>query len=106
MIKAGGFLDQNFLCILEEYIRRNVIPDGLRNGVNLEYTVPGGEKFIPGTLEVFLSGLKLTPLLDFVEKVDGTGFTIILEPENPWRLNIPPQQFEPLTMNYLLDVGG
>lgn len=106
MIKHGSYIGQNFLCILEEYVRRNVTPAGLKNGANLEYTIPNGEKFISGTLEVFLSCLKLTPGVNFEEYPDGTGFTIILEPENPYMLNVPPQQYEPLTVNFLLDIGG
>lgn len=81
----------------------NEIPGGVKNRVNLLFTT--AFEFIPGTLEVYLSGLHLNgdqsdPDRDF--NVNGTndGFTLILAPNKPFGLNCPPFKNEPLYVNY------
>lgn len=99
---ADSRIGQNLFWILENDLRRNVNPVGDKNNNNLHYTLPGGEKFIPGTLEIFLSCLKLRSI-DFVEDVSADGFIIVLDPQDRNRLNKPPQQEEPFSINYLKD---
>lgn len=81
----------------------NEIPGGTKNSVNLLFTT--AFEFIPGTLEVWLSGLKLNgkqtdPDRDYDEFVTANGFLLILDPNNPSKLNKAPKQFESLTVNY------
>lgn len=81
----------------------NVVPEGQKNNENVIFNLPNGEKFVEGTLEIYLSHLHLDSD-QFTPNVDRTGFTIILEPEDKWKLNCPPLQGESLTINYLQDV--
>lgn len=81
----------------------NVVPLGAVNGINLTYTTP--DKFVPGTLEVFLADLKLNgnqtdPERDYDEHPDSQGFTLLLDPAKENRLNCPPQCGEDLLVNY------
>ena len=99
-IGTNSNLGQNLHWILENQVRRDVVPVGLKNNVNLTYTLPGVETAVPNTLEVWLSCIKLQSD-SFVLAPDGRSFTIVLEPNNPWKLNCPPQQNEPLSINYL-----
>ena len=101
-IDTTSNLGQNVALSLETLFRRNVIPLGVKNNVNLTYTLPGGEAAAAGTLEVWLSGLKLIPPDDFVLAPDGKSFTIVLDPTDGERLGCPPQQDEPFSVNYLL----
>jgi len=105
---ANSRLTQDTYYLLEHLLRRDVKPIGDKNSVNLEYLLPDDEKFVPGSLEVHLSGLKLigganNPDRDFTERPDQRGFLLRLDPEQPHRLNAPPFQDEPLSINYLLD---
>lgn len=82
---------------------KNVQPIGLRNNVNLTYSTP--DEFIPGSLEVFLSGFKLNgdptdPDRDYSELVTNNGFILHIDPMKSHRLNSPPKQFESLATNY------
>lgn len=77
---------------------RNEVPSGAKNNVNTQYGT--AHEFIPGSLEVYLSGDKLLWGVDFVEDPTFDGFEILLDPNDPVRLNAPPQQFEDLTINY------
>lgn len=83
--------------------KTNVIPLGEKDNENLIFNLPNGEKFVAGTLEVYLSHLHLDSD-QFLPNGDNTGFTIVLEPNNRWKLNCPPLQDESLTINYLQDV--
>lgn len=79
------------------------LPTGLKNGVNLEFTT--GFEFVEGSLEVYLSGLKLNgnindPDRDYTPYIDNDGFTIHLDPNKAWRLNKAPKQNEPFYINY------
>ena len=100
-IGVNSNLGQNLIWILENQIRRDVIPLGVKNNVNLTYTFPGVERATPGTLEVWLSCIKLQTD-SYILAPDMRSFTIVLDAENPWKLNCPPQQDEPLFVNYLL----
>ena len=84
-------------------------PVGLKNNDNLEFYLPGGKRFVEGTLRVYLSGLRMVDCpassrRDIEPMSDRTGFIFLLEPNDRNRLNCPPQQDEPLTVSYLLDV--
>ena len=91
----------NLVWFANTQIRRNVIPIGLKNNVNLVYTLPDVDRASPGTLEVWLSCVKLTPD-SFVLAPDFRSFTVVLDPLDPFKLNCPPQQNEPLFVDYFL----
>lgn len=76
-----------------------IVPTGIKNGVNLEFKAP--EKFLPDSLQVFLSSGSLDRDLDFQVKSDGETFLIVLEPSDPTRLNVPPLQYESFRINYI-----
>ena len=78
-------------------------PVGLRNNVNLTFAT--AHEFIPGSLEVFLSGFKLNgdpadAERDYSELVTNNGFILHIDPMKSHRLNSPPKQFESLEVNY------
>ena len=84
--------------------KHNIIPTGIKNRVNLVYTVV--EEFIPGTLEVYLSGDKLNGDQtdvdrDYNEAGNFKGFTLLIDASKPHRLNAPPFQDESLYVNYV-----
>ena len=74
-------------------------PIGAKNGVNLTFVSP--DEFLPGTLQVYLSGLFLDKILDFTVMPDNKTFKIVLAPNSPTRLNVPPLQNEPLNISYM-----
>lgn len=85
----------------------NEIPSGAKNRVNLVYET--ADEFVPNTLEVFLSGLKLNgvqtdPERDYTVTTVGPlafkQFTIVLAPGSAHRLNKAPYQDEPLLVSY------
>ena len=82
---------------------KNELPVGIKNNVNLTYIVV--DEYIPGSLEVFLSGTKLNgnqadPDRDYDEDPINSMFVIRLDVEKRFRLNAPPQQDEGLYVNY------
>lgn len=91
---------------LEKYLSlaglpvKNEVPTGARDNVNVDYGT--AFEFIPGTLEVFVDGRKLTPGagLDVVENLTFNGFTILINAGDGNRLNSPIQQTEDLLVNY------
>ena len=104
---------KNVQRILEEYWSKVGIPikgeqpTGLKDSINLTYVTDN--EFIPETLEVFLSGIKLNgdpsdPERDYdiisVGANTNKGFVLRVETNNPIRLNTPPFQYEPLYVNY------
>lgn len=100
---------RNVQAALESYFSqtgipiKHELPAGAKNNLNLDYETQF--EFIPGTLEVVLSGISLNgnqadPRKDFVVAAGNKGFTILLEPNDPDRLNSPPRQFETLFVNY------
>ena len=100
-IGTNSNLGQNIQWILENNFKNSQIPVGDKNNVNLTYTLPGTDVAAPGSLKVWLSCLRLQPD-SYVLAADGRSFTIVLDPEDPDKLNCPPQQFEPLSIDYLL----
>ena len=89
--------------------RLNIRPDGAQDNQNLIFYLPNGETFVEGSLEVYLSCLHLNgnqtdTERDLLYLPDNSGFIIVLDPEDRWRLNRPPLQDEPLLINYLLDL--
>jgi hypothetical protein len=78
----------------------SIVPVGVKNGVNLEFKAP--EKFLPDSLQVFLSCGNLDKGLDFLVEPDGETFLIVLEPSDPTRLNVPPLQYESFRINYII----
>lgn len=103
-------IDQkNVQFALESYfsqmgiLKTSVRPTGAKNRQNLEFFVP--DEYIPGTLEVFLSGNRLNgdqsdPDRDYTEDSANKRFIIELDVENPNRLNAPPLQDEQFIVNY------
>jgi hypothetical protein len=104
---------KNVQRLIEQYFSKvgipilNEIPGGIKNNVNLVYTT--AFEFVPGTLQVFLSGLKLNgdqldPDRDYDVTTVGLNaykeFTIILAPNKHEGLNSPPKQKEPLYVTY------
>jgi len=104
---------KNVQRMLEEYYSlvgipiKGEQPTGLKNSVNLTYITDA--EFIPATLEVFLSGIKLngdpTDLdrdydIISVGLNENKGFILRLEPGKASRLNGPPQDDEGLYVNY------
>lgn len=104
---------KNVQRMLEEYYSlvgipiKGELPTGPKNSTNLTYTT--ASEFIPATLEVFLSGVKLNgdqadPDRDY--DIIGTGpnenkgFTLIIDNNKPHVLNAPPFQNEGLYVNY------
>lgn len=73
---------------------------GIKNNINLVFLTT--YKFIPGTLEVFLGGSKLTKGInfDFIELANHQSFEIKLH-NSPDRLKVPPFYDEDLVVNYL-----
>ena len=101
--------EKNVQRVLEKYFSlhgipvSDEIPGGLRNGSNLVFTT--AFEFVAGTLEVWLSGLKLNgnpadPERDYDISVSNDGFTLLLAPTKSWRLNKAPKQREGLLVNY------
>lgn len=98
----------NNLSIVEEVQRTfNEIPAGDLDNQNLLYTTEF--EFIPDSLEVYLSGIRLNgdqndPERDFDIITTGAnenkGFQLRIEPNKYWRLNGPPLQNESLIVNY------
>jgi len=92
--------------------KTNIIPIGLKDGVNLDYTLPNNETFLDGTLSVYLSGILLNGNQDDLDKDyevydDNTGFTILIDPSISYRLNAPPKCKESLLVSYFIEnVGG
>lgn len=102
-------LRKNVQHILEKYFSQvgirihHELPVGLKNAVNLSYDT--AFEFIPGTLEVYLSGICLNGNQtdadrDYDEKPNAQGFVLLLDANKPHRLNKAPRQFEPLHVNY------
>jgi hypothetical protein len=104
---------KNVQRMLEEYYSlvgipiKGEQPIGGKNSTNLTYTT--SFEFIPATLEVFLSGVKLNgdqadPDRDYniinVGPNQNKGFTLNLDTNKAHRLNAPPFQDEPLSVNY------
>lgn len=91
-----------------ELWKLNVHPLGEKNNQNLIFTLPDGELFKEGKLNVYLSCLRLNgdqsdPKRDFDYFPDRSGFTLRLDPEDRWRLNCPPLQDESLLIDYIQD---
>jgi len=76
---------------------KNEFPIGKKNCSNLLYETTF--EFIPGTLEVFLDGNKLTQGLDYAENVDHKGFSILLSSATN-RLSSAPKFDEDLVVSY------
>jgi len=101
--------EKNVQAVLESFFGQNGIPiknelpTGVKNNVNLTYVV--ANEYIPGSLEIFLSGIKLNgdqtdPDRDYDEDPTNSMFVIRLDVEKRYRLNAPPQQDEGLYVNY------
>jgi len=90
------------MAVIQQVVifKKHILPIGDKDGVNLEFESP--ERFNPDTLEIFLSGLFLDKNTDFEILPGDQKFRILLEPNEPTRLNCPPLQGEPFTMNYTL----
>lgn len=78
--------------------RINQIPIGERNGVNLDYTIPNGEEYVSGTLEVFIDQGAICPQ-SFIETGVNT-FQIVVDKFDPNMRNKPIRDSETLWVNY------
>lgn len=76
----------------------NEVPIGARNHVNVSYQTL--YEFIPGSLEVFLGDLKMTPGDDYSVSGNNQGFGFIIDAGDRSRLNKPPTDSEDLLVNY------
>lgn len=109
----GGISNTNVQRALENYWSEvgipifNERPTGSKNSVNLTFVTTN--EFIPGTLQVYLSGLMLNgdqpdPDRDYDVVTVGPdaykSFVLKLDASKEYRLNAPPFQNEPLTTNY------
>jgi hypothetical protein len=86
-----------------DVVRVNVVPLGVKNGVNLSYMLP--EVFLSGTLEIWLDGVKLDHGIQYNENISLNGFTIIVDPADYKGLAKGPRCDESLTANYLADTS-
>ena len=75
------------------------IPGGPINCVNIDFTT--SQEFVPGTLEVYLGGRRLTPGLDFIEGGDNQSFQLLIDPSDHRRLNSAPDGSEDLLVSYV-----
>jgi hypothetical protein len=55
--------------------RYSIEPVGAIDGVNKEYEIPGGEKFIKNSLRVMVNGLEVQKTKFYTERADRRGFT-------------------------------
>jgi len=83
----------------------NRTPVGDIDGINVDFTLPDDDQYIPGTLEVFLSGQKLcgdqsNPGRDYDENVDMKSFRILVDGESPFGQNVPPCDGEGIEIRY------
>jgi len=58
-IISGTVLTHGGVAIIQ---RINIVPDGLKDGVNTTFTIPGSESYIPGTLISYLNGIAYQPV--------------------------------------------
>lgn len=86
-----------------DVVRVNVVPLGVRNGVNLSFMLP--EVFLSGTLEIYLDGVKLDHGIQYNENISLNGFTILVNPADYKGLAKGPKCDESLTANYLADTS-
>ena len=100
---TNGFIADNAQEAIEEHGIHILgeIPTGIKNGINLTFTT--AFEFMPGSLEVFLSGINLInngANRDYDVAIDNKGFTILIAPTLSHRLNKPPMQRESFAVNY------
>lgn len=101
IVGVSGFDGQTFI---EDYLTQaglpvvNEVPGGAVDCNNLVYTL--AHEAIPGTMMPSLDGRLLTPGLDFVEAIDGMGFSILIDPDDSNRLNSPPHKNEDILVSY------
>jgi len=76
---------------------KNVTPTGAIDCDNIDYTVP--DEFVPGTLEIWLDGIKLDGN-QFTENLDHKGFQLVIDPNNKNGLQEPVSPSESLSVNY------
>jgi hypothetical protein len=77
--------------------QKNISPAGANNCVNIDYTVP--EEFVPGTLEIWLDGIKIDPDC-YTENLDHLGFQLLIDPAGKNSLQEPLDPSESLRVNY------
>jgi len=77
---------------------KNETPGGARDCANLTFTT--AFEFVPGTLEPYLDGRKLTPGLDYNENIGFQSFTLLLNPNDKNRLKKAPKDSEDIIVNY------
>lgn len=56
--------------------RYHILPVGALDGVNKEYEIPGGEKFIIGSVRVMVNGLEKMKVKDYTERPDRRAINL------------------------------
>ena len=74
------------------------IPVGEIDGTNIDYILPNGDKFYPGTLEIMVDGSELCP--QSFEETGDTGFKVLVDPSDPNARNKPFRQSETVWLHY------
>jgi hypothetical protein len=80
IITYGGDLDTT-------RFRWHVTPTPATDGAQVIFTIPDGEQYVSGLLEVFLDGLKQTKNVDYTE-TSGSTFTMTVAPDSNEVLSI------------------
>lgn len=78
--------------------RKNIIPIGATDGVNLDYTLPFGEEYYPGTLTIFVDGNALCPQ-SYIES-GVNSFRVVVDKFDPNARNKPIRDSETLWIEY------
>lgn len=78
---------------------KHEIPGGARNGLNTHYTT--SQSFAPGSLEIFLDGVRLGAD-NFTEGADHKSFSLVIDPVSRNALHNPPHDDETLEVAYSL----
>lgn len=77
----------------------NEVPIGDKNCVNIEFAT--ANEFVPGTLELWYQGIKMTPADDYIENsANYQSFTLVIDSLNPNKLNSAPKPHQSLLVNY------
>ena len=74
------------------------IPVGDIDGTNVDYTLPNGDKFYSGYLQIEVDGNELCP--QSFEETGDDGFKVLVDPSDPNARNKPFRQSETVWLHY------
>lgn len=100
---SGCISEIPYIPPLAQTIVVNDSPIGVQNGVNNYFTTP--YPFIENTLEIYIDGVKVDKSA-YVADITNQGFSFIIDPTDPKKLNAPVADIETLTINYFRDLSG